>query len=75
MLWLYLLRFYRTRSCNLYVCDCRTMDWILDVVVVFLILFELCYGIGLCVYDDVTMFSLTMLCVCIKICTLSYIYV
>jgi hypothetical protein len=32
------------------------MDWILDVVVVFLSLFELCYDIELCVYDDVTMF-------------------
>jgi hypothetical protein len=25
---------YDTRSCDLYVCDCRTMDRILDVVVV-----------------------------------------
>jgi hypothetical protein len=51
------------------------MDWILDVVAVFLNLFELCYGIELCVYDDVIMFVLTMLYVCIKICTLSYDYV
>jgi hypothetical protein len=50
------------------------MDWILDIVV-FLSLFELCYGIELCVYDDVTTFVLTMLCVCIKICILSYVYV
>jgi hypothetical protein len=51
------------------------MDWILDVTVIFLSLFELCYGIELCVDNDVTTLVLTMLCVFIKICTLSYIYV
>jgi hypothetical protein len=72
MLWLYSLRSYGTISYNLYACGCRIMDWILDVAVVFLGLFELCYGIELYIYDDVTMFVLTMSCVCIKIYILSY---
>jgi hypothetical protein len=46
------------------------MYQILDIVIVYLILFELCYGIELCVYDDVTIFVQTMLSICIKICTL-----
>jgi hypothetical protein len=57
MLWLYSLWYYGTRSCNLYVCSCRTMERILDVVVVFLSLFELCYGCihcGIMVQDHVT---------------------
>jgi hypothetical protein len=72
MLWLYSLRSYGIISYNLYVCGCRIMDWILDVAVVFLGLFELCYGIELYIYDDVTMFVLTMSCVCINIYILSY---
>jgi hypothetical protein len=38
-------------------------------------LFKLCYGIELCAYDYTTTFVQTMLCVCIKICILSYVFV